>query len=154
MKIKNKDEFKRYNILAWETDAVYHKISLIFGLTDSAVNILYTIYFEGSSAPLIDIVRYSGLQKQTVNSSLRNLEKKGYIALSSLNKKSKIVSLTKKGTELCNKTIKHLIEWEDNALSSFTEEELKLFLSLMEKYLVSMKESLMNYEIANPPKID
>lgn len=42
-------DFKRYNILAWETDALYHAISLEFGLTDSAVNILYLLSFEGEA---------------------------------------------------------------------------------------------------------
>ncbi len=145
MKLKNPSLFKRYNIIAWETDALYHKISLSFSLTDSALNILYIIYYSGKSAELREIVQYSGLQKQTVNSALRNLEEKGIITLESVNRKSKSASLTPKGTALCEKSVKKLIEWEDSALASFSESELSLFLSLMEKYLLSLKKSLEGY---------
>ncbi len=141
----SKSDFKRYNILAWETDALYHAISLEFGLTDSAVNILYLISFEGGSALLGDIVRYSGLQKQTVNSSLRHLENKGIIRLEHVNGKSKKVILTLHGRELCRGTVDKLIEWENRAMSSFSKEEVDTFLSLMERYLESMKESLSGY---------
>lgn len=146
MKLKNPSLFKRYNILAWETDALYHKISLTFSLTDSALNILYIIYYSGEAAELREIVHYSGLQKQTVNSALRNLEEKGIITLKSVNGKSKSASLTPYGLAVCEKSVKKLIEWEDKALSTFSESELSLFLSLMEKYLVSMKESLEEYK--------
>ncbi len=154
MTLHDEKNFERYNILAWETDALYHKISLTFGLTDSAVNILYTIYYEGGTAKLADVVRYSGLQKQTVNSSLRKLEEKGLLTLGNYDGKSKVVTLTEKGKALSEKTVRHLIKWEDKALSTFTNEELKLFLSLMEKYLNSMKESLEEYEKTVPPKIE
>ncbi len=154
MTLHDEKNFERYNILAWETDALYHKISLTFGLTDSAVNILYIIYFEGGTVKLADVVRYSGLQKQTVNSSLRKLEEKGLLTLGNYDGKSKVVTLTEKGKALSEKTVRHLIKWEDKALSTFTNEELKLFLSLMEKYLNSMKESLKEYEKTVPPKIE
>lgn len=150
----NNEIFKRFNIIAWDTDALYHKISLSLGLTDSALNILYIIYFGGGEAKLADIVRYSGLMKQTVNSSLRNLEEKGILTLEKVDGKSKAVRLTLKGSELCENSVKHLIEWEDKALSEFSEEEMKLFLILMEKYLNSMSDSLASYEKKLPPKIE
>ena len=153
MALKN-EIFKRFNIIAWDTDALYHKISLSLGLTDSALNILYIIYFDGGCAKLSDIVRYSGLMKQTVNSSLRNLEDKGILTLEKVDGKSKAVRLTQKGTKLCENTVKHLIGWEDKALSTFSEDELKLFLSLMERYLNSMSDSLIVYEKQLPPKIE
>lgn len=154
MFLKHASDFKRYNILAWETDALYHKISLAFDMSDSAVYILYILCYSGNSAPLRDVVRFSGLQKQTVNSSLRSMEKKGLLTLENSDGRSKTVSLTEKGKEEAERTVKHLIEWENDAISSFSEDEIKFFLSLMEKYLVSMKESFSSYESKIPPKIE
>ena len=48
-------EIKRYNHLISEIDAVYHEISLKFGLSDSALIILYTICEHGDSCLLRDI---------------------------------------------------------------------------------------------------
>lgn len=141
----SRSDFKRYNILAWETDSVYHTISVEFGLTDSAVNILYLLSFDGGSALLGDIVKYSGLQKQTINSSMRILEKKGLLTLELVDGKSKRAVLTPEGRDLCRKTVDRLIEWENRAMSSFSQDEVDIFLSLMEKYLKSMKESLSGY---------
>ncbi len=151
MKLNREKDFKRYNILAWETDSLYHAISLRFGLTDSAVNILYLLYYQDNSALLSDIVHYSGLQKQTINSSLRVLEDKGIITRGKVNGKMKSVSLTENGIELCKNTVRHLIEWENKALSLFGDDELELFLKLMERYLISMKESLAGFTPDVPP---
>lgn len=140
-------DFRRYNILAWETEALYHAISLQFGLTDSAVNILYLICFEGGKALLGDIVRYSGLQKQTINSSMRILEKKGIVTLEKVNGKMKCAVLTPEGSELCDRTVRKLIGWENTAMSSFTKKEVDTFLRLMAKYLMSMQNSLDSYMI-------
>lgn len=152
MKLNRERDFKRYNILAWETDSLYHKISLRFGLTDSAVNILYLLCYQDNSAMLSDIVRCSGLQKQTINSSLRILEDKGLVTMDKVNGKMKSVTLTDKGSELCSRTVAHLIEWENRALSLFSDDELKLFLTLMERYLISMKESLASFPPDIPPE--
>ncbi len=140
-------DFRRYNILAWETESLYHAISLQFGLTDSAVNILYLICFEGGKAMLSDIVKYSGLQKQTINSSMRNLEKKGILTLEKVNGKMKCAVLTQEGSALCDRSVRKLIEWENTAMSSFTDREVNTFLRLMNKYLMSMKNSLDSYTI-------
>ena len=145
-------DFRRYNILAWETDALYHAISLGFGLTDSAVNILYLICFEGGKAMLGDIVRHSGLQKQTINSSMRLLEKKGIVTLEKVNGKMKCAVLTREGSQLCDRTVRRLIEWENRAMGSFTKKEVDTFLRLMEKYLRSMELSLEGYMLEKAKK--
>lgn len=144
---KEESDFRRYNLLAWETDSLYHEISRMFGLTDSAVNILYLICFEDSDALLSDIVRLSGLQKQTINSSLRNLERKGLIEMRPVNGKMKSVALTEAGSAFCDRTIRKLMDWENEALSGFSKKEVKLFLHLMDKYLESVSRSVTKYQL-------
>ncbi len=145
--LKEESDFRRFNLLTWETDSLYHEISRMFGLTDSAVNILYIICFEDSNAPLSDIVRLSGLQKQTINSSLRNLEKKGLIELRPVNGKMKSVALTKEGSAFCDRTIRKLMDWENEAISGFSKKEVKLFLHLMDRYLDSISRSITKYHL-------
>ena len=144
---KEENDFRHYNITVWETDSLYHEISRCFGLTDSALNILYLICFENDNALLSDIVRYSGLQKQTINSSLRNLEKKGLVELRPVNGKMKSVALTTAGSAFCDRTIRKLMEWENEAISAFSKKDVKIFLSLMDRYLDSMSHSLMKYRL-------
>ena len=53
MRSSSKD-MKRLNHLIGETEAVYHEMAVRFGLSDSAVRILYTIcdYDDGTYCPL------------------------------------------------------------------------------------------------------
>lgn len=137
--------FTRFNIVSWETDNLYHAIALKFGLSDSAMNILYILSYENGKAPLSFICRYSGLQKQTVNSALRKLEDEGLIKLESINGKEKSVLLTEKGKEKAKYTVDHLIEWENDIITSFDEKDFSLLLSMNEKYLNQLKNHLAQY---------
>ena len=93
-------EMKRFNHLLGETHAVYHEISLKMGLSDSAMNILYTICDNGDSCPLHEICRLSGLSKQTVNSAIRKLEADGILYLKPVGGRNKDVCLTDAGKRI------------------------------------------------------
>ena len=73
-------EMRRFNYLIVETDAVYHEAALKLGLSDSALQILYTVcdYDGGDACPLQEISRRTGISKQTINSAIRKLEKEPY----------------------------------------------------------------------------
>lgn len=137
--------FTRFNILSWETDNLYHAIALSFGLSDSAMNIMYILSYENGKAPLSYICRYSGLQKQTVNSALRKLEEEGLIKLESINGKEKSVVLTESGKEKARSTVDHLIDWENNIITSFDEKDFSLLLAMNEKYLIQLKAHLTEF---------
>ena len=81
MENSNCKERKRYNHLSEEINAAYHELSLLFGLSDSAMIILYTICDSGDSCRLHEICRRSGLSKQTVNSAIRKLEAEHVVCL-------------------------------------------------------------------------
>ena len=126
---------RRYNHLEGEINAVYHRISLKLGLSDSAAIILYTICNSGDACPLRDICRLSGLSKQTVNSAMKKLENDGYIRLFNTNdRRSKQVSLTPKGMALAENTVDRIIEKETDALAGMAADEKETFLQLYQKY--------------------
>ena len=143
--MKKEDDYRKFIILTWEIEALYHAIALEFGLTDSAMNILYLISFENGSAMLGDIVKYTGLQKQTINSSMRILEKKGYVRLEKVNGKMKCVHLTDEGSALSGRTVRKLMEWENSTMSFFSEKEVGSFISLLEKYRTEMENCYLRY---------
>lgn len=74
-------EMKRYNYLFSEIDSAYHEISLKLGLSDSTMQILYTICNNGDNCPLQDICSLSSISKQTVNSAIRKLEAEDIVYL-------------------------------------------------------------------------
>ncbi len=137
----NNQNITRYRRAIGEIDALYHDLALKHGLSDSADAILYAICSNGESCSLKDIVLFSGVSKQTVNSSLRKLEKDGLLYLQLVDGKSKEAVLTEKGKAKCRDTVAKLVAIENKLLSEvWSEEEFNSYLELTEKYIRDMKK--------------
>lgn len=82
---------RRFNYLSAEIGAAYHEMSFQLGLSDSAMQILYTICDCGQDGTCLlqTICRQTGLAKQTINSALRNLETEGVLYLEAIGAKGK-----------------------------------------------------------------
>ena len=135
-------DLKRVNYLLSEINAVYREASSALGISDSVMQILYTICNYGDSCLLGDILRMTGLPKQTVNSALRKLEGEGIVYLRSAEKKKKSVHLTEKGKSLASATVLWLMEMENTVFDSWTAEERQSYLRLNQKYLTQFKETI------------
>ena len=132
--------FNRFNLSCFEIDSAYHDIAVRLGLSDSAMMILYTLCTMGEACPLCEIIRLSGMKKQTVSSCLARLSADGVISLSKTDGKRKVVCLTEKGRGLANKTVYPLMKEEQRILSSWKSEELELYLKLNDRFLSQIKE--------------
>ena len=77
---------KTYN----ELNGLYHDISMKLGLSDSESMVMYMLYDAQGALTQSDIVKATGLSKQTLNSAIRKLEKDGIIILEKMNGKSKL----------------------------------------------------------------
>ena len=98
-----------YNMLYKETDD-------FFGMTSTAFWLLYFIR-EKNHCTQSEIASRLSIPKQTVNSSLKRLEKDGFIRLEadSDNHRNKLLSFTEKGEELAKSTIDRVFELEISA---------------------------------------
>lgn len=130
---------RRFVRLTGEIEAAYHEAALKFGLSDSAMRILYAVAFNGGSCPLSEVVRFSGLSKQTVNSSLRKLEADGVIRLEDAAGNRKTVQLTRKGKGTAARTVGKLLAFEDELFSSWTEEERSAYIALTDRFLSGIR---------------
>lgn len=141
MKNRPSNELARYNHLIGETDAVYHEISRTLGLSDSAMQILYTICSCGDPCPLREIRNLCGMSKQTANSALRKLERDGILKLESAGAKEKSVRLTDDGREFAMRTAARLIRAENDILAEWDPEDVERYIALGEKYLSSLRDA-------------
>ena len=80
--------------------------------------------------------------KQTVNSSLRNLEKNGILYLERLGGKKRVIRLTEKGQQLADRTARKLIEIENNICEKWSSDEKEQYIALTKKYLEMFREEL------------
>lgn len=130
---------KQFDHLLNEIGASYHEAALKFGLSDSALLILYTICHNGDSCLLSDITHTSGASKQTIHSALHKLEADEIVYLETLGQRKKIVSLTEKGKDFASHTVQKVLDIENEIFGSWSDEERILYIELTQRYLTSMK---------------
>lgn len=137
-----KSEARRYNRILSEINAVYHEIALKQGFSDSIMSILYIIADNDGTCLISELVKQSGLNKQTINSALRKLEEESILYLEAAGGRSKRIVLTEKGTSVVHNTVDRVIAVENKIYSSWKTEEWALYLELTERYLNELKEKM------------
>ena len=104
--------------------------------------ILYMIFIHGERCFLYDIYKLSGISKQTINSAIRKLETEEIVYLEKHNGKTKMVCLTEKGKSFAEQTAAKLLETECNAFRDWSEEEIDIYLRLIEKHNSSLRNQI------------
>lgn len=137
MKNSYQDKIHRVNCLTNDLNALYHQAALKFGISDSALFVLYMIHNKGDNCLLYDICNESGMSKQTINSALRKLESDGILYLEQDIGRAKRVCLTEKGKTYVLQTGARLFNAECHAFDDWTDEEVEQYLKLIEKYNTS-----------------
>lgn len=142
MDIPISKEMRKMNHLLGEINGTYHEAAVRLGLSDSAMAVLYTLCGEGGACPLQEIVRQSGVSKQTINSAIRRLEGEGTVRLEPGKGRGKNVRLTEQGWALARRTVLPLVELEDEIYASWTKEELREHLERTERFLTALREKI------------
>ena len=126
---------KEYNHIYKEANDIYHEIARKLQLSDSALDIFYTIFEIGDNCLQRDICKASCMPKQTVNSSIRKLQTDGYLTLSPGKGRSMHIHLTASGKKLIQEKLLPLIQIENDTLASFSPEECEQLLRLNAKII-------------------
>lgn len=140
--MNNKVETKRYNHILSEIDSVYHEIALKQGFSDSTMMVLYTLSDNNGSCLISELVKQTGMSKQTINSALRKLEDDGIIYLESAGGKSKRILLTEKGQSVVHETVDKVIAIENKIYGSWNPNEWELYVKLTERFLHELREEI------------
>ena len=134
MNYKPGRELQEFNSLYRETDSIYHKLALHAGLSDSAFQILYSIVEFGDGCLQKDISTQYNISKQTINSSIKNLEAKGYLTLSRGKGRDMHLHLTPAGEAFTEEYIVPVFDAENHVFAQMTPEETAQMLRLTKKY--------------------
>lgn len=136
----------QYSYLTSEIDSAYHMAALKCGISDSAMRILYTICLHGDRCALREIVRLSGISKQTINSSLRKLEMADVLYLEHMGSKQKMVCLTDSGKKLAEDSALRVQKIENDIFHSWSQEDCETYIALLERFLTAFKEKVEELE--------
>lgn len=96
----------------------------------------------GGTCSLQTICSYSGLIKQTINSSIRKLESENIIEVRKENGKNKKVILTDKGHEYAKNTVLKIIKIENEIMDSWSKEEVEQYIFQTKKYLGMLRDKM------------
>ena len=138
---------KEFNRIYKKTNEIYHDIALRLGLSDSAFDILYSISELGDGCLQKDICNATCIPKQTIHSSIRQMEKSGYLTLSSGKGCSMHITLTDLGKNLLERTIYPVMQMEGEAFHCMTDEECQQMLALFGKYIQALGDAAKNLSI-------
>lgn len=128
-----------------ELNGLYHDISMRLGLSDSEAMVMYMLYDTKEPLTQSDIVKATGLSKQTLNSSIRKLEREGIVCLEKIDEKSKNIVMTDKGKKVIEQKIRPLCEIEDRVLSMWTESDRQKYLELIERFKEQFEKEVKAY---------
>ena len=131
-----------FNHLYKEYNMIYHDAAQKLNLSNSAFDILYSICELGDGCQQKDICAVNYLPKQTVHSSIRNLEKNGYVTLSPGKGRSMHINLTPRGRELLERTIYPVVAAENASFSNMSEAECQQLLTLHQKYIRALRAEI------------
>lgn len=134
------EQMQSFNHLCSELDAAYHEAGLKLGVSDSAMQILYTICSFGDRCLIGDICNLTGVSKQTIHSSLRKLEKEGTVRVEAYQGRTKMVILTQQGKAVAERTAGVLIQMENEIFAGWQPEDRTRYLELTQRYLNDFRQ--------------
>lgn len=144
------NNLKAYNQIYKEMDIVYHNYAKSCGLSDMAYWILYSMAESDKYFTQRDFCNEWFFSPQTVNSALKDLEKKGIIFLETEegNKKNKLIKPTQKGKSFIKSAIIPLMRSECESFEALSKEECEQMLSATKKYISVLKGKVLALENA------
>lgn len=127
-----------------EQDAVYHSTAVRYGLSDSAMWIIYLASDAGASYTQQALCRECCCAKQTINTAINQLIQKECVYLETIpgTRNEKRVLLTPKGQALAKETTDQLKAAELRAYGKLTEAERTAYLKLTSRITGYLKAEL------------
>ncbi len=115
-----------------EYDSIYHDAAVKYGLSDTAMWILYCVSDDSAVFTQQDLCRRCYFPKQTVNTALNSLIKSGHARLEPISgtRNSKRIILTENEKVLAAGTTDKMKKAENAAYRRFTDEELSFYLDM------------------------
>lgn len=148
MKEQTKQQLEDLNQQIKELSGIYHKAAVRLGISDNEFWVWYTVFVMGEEYSQQDICEIWSLPKQTVNSVVMNMVKRGFIKLEVVpgTRNRKLLRLTDNGKSYGETVVRPIFEAEYRTIARLTEEERQLCISLLSKYIRYLREELHESE--------
>ena len=128
---------QQIELLLREQDSIYHNTAVRFGLSDTAMRVLYLV---SETDEVLTQQDFSA--KQTIHTAINGLVKNGFVELIPIpgTRNHKKILLTASGQALADRTVNRLKEAEQRAYSRMSEEDLQTYLELTSRLTSHLRE--------------
>lgn len=129
------EKVKYLNSMLCEIDNLYQSLLQDKGLSDSEYVVMFAILELGEGCLQKDIADNSYINKKTINSTIKKLERKELIILKAGKYPNMHIYLTEKGEEYIKKNVVPIINVENKVLEQFPDKEFSSLVRSYSKYI-------------------
>lgn len=148
MEFNINDKVKYLNSVLCEIDMLYQSLLMSKNLSDSEYVVLFAILELGEGCLQKDIADNSYINKKTINSTIKKLERNGLIILKAGKYPNMHIYFTKKGMDYIKENVIPILDLENKFMSNVSDEEYASFSSICTKY-IDMFESYVKSNSAD-----
>jgi len=151
MKSELPQALQEFNRIYKEMNELYHEFARNLQLSDSAFNILYALCVLGDGCLQRDVCAMSAISKQTVNSSVRRLERAGLIYFKPGRGRDMHMFLTEAGRQLAEEKIRPVLAAECAVFAAMEPEQRETLLALNRAYLTQLRQTAEQAGLSGTP---
>ena len=143
MIFEESEQAREFSRLYKEFDDIYHEAALRLGISDSAMLILSALIRLGDGCLQKDISDLYFISRQTINTSVKKLEKENLIELRPGRRRDMHIYLTADGEEFVRKKLLPAANAENAVLAEMKPGESAELLRLTRIYVSGLREKLL-----------
>lgn len=146
-----KELFETINQQLKELSGLYRNAVSSYGISENEFWIWYTLIIMDGEYSQQDISGMWSLSKQTVNTIISNMVRKGFVALEVIpgTRNRKVIHLTEAGRKYGESIVLPIADAEEKAIEKLPVKEQLACAVALSKYISFFKEELQNHEIKN-----
>ena len=136
-------------------DRVYHEIARRSGLSDCAFWILYALRDAGTAMPQNELSQVWLYSRQTVSSTLRQLEERGLISVryAAGSRRDKQISLTEDGERFTGVYIEPAMQAEKKALMALDAQDRDALIAGIDRYAGLLNDAMEAIRLPGPAPV-
>lgn len=137
-----KDQIDTINQRIKELNSLYHIAAIKSDISDGEISIWSVLLESDGEYSQQDLSDLLFLPKQTVNSIISNLVKKGFVFLEHVpgTRNRKVIRLTEEGRDYGESKVRWIFQAEEKALEQTDPEQVQACIEMIEKYISHLKK--------------
>lgn len=142
---KISDKLKYFNSMLSEIDNLYQKLLLTINISESEFIVLFALLELGEGCSQKDIAENRYINKKTINSAIKKLQKEGYISLKAGKYPHMHIYLTDDGKKYIQDKVIPIIQVENDALNNLPDEEFSMLLGCYERHMSNFRSRVTEF---------